>query len=176
MERGKASLRSEKDPCRLNQLEGKMSHPDMFNDIISFHSKFQLPVMEFPSFSSEEIMEFRIKFLQEEVWEFISAYKDKNVVDAFDALIDLVYVALGTARMMNLPWDEGWKIVHAANMSKLRVERKELSSRGSIYDVVKPEGFVKPEMMLQALLLRVEYELRIVKQKNYTPPPVAEEL
>lgn len=142
---------------------------DMFYDITQFHQKFDLPVPTVPSFASEEIMEFRMKFLREELDEFVEAYKGENLVKAFDALIDLVYVALGTARMMNLPFDKGWAVVHQANMRKVRARHTSQSKRNTLFDVVKPVGWVSPEMMLQSILLKYEYEQRAKGIKKFPP-------
>jgi len=64
----------------------------------------------------------------------------------FDGLIDLNYVSYGFAWLTNLPYPEGWNRVHAANMTKVRCERPEDSKRGTTFDVIKPEGFVKPTL------------------------------
>ena len=42
--------------------------------------------------------------------------------DHYDALIDLTYVAMGTAYMMGLPWQDLWDEVQRANMSKVRAK------------------------------------------------------
>lgn len=62
----------------------------------------------------------------------------------FDALIDLAYVVLGTAHLQGFDFEEGWRRVHAANMSKVRARRKSDSKRKSKFDVVKPEGWQAP--------------------------------
>ena len=125
----------------------------MWEDIIAFHDKFGIPVADVPTVElPEELMYFRIKFLQEEVDEFIEAVDAKDDVRAFDALIDLVYVALGTARICNFPWSQGWDIVHNANMKKVRALRKEESKRGTTYDVVKPKGWESPDPKIASLL------------------------
>jgi predicted HAD superfamily Cof-like phosphohydrolase len=69
-----------------------------------------------------------------------------NLEEYFDGLIDLVYVALGAAYLSGLPFDEGFKRVHEANMKKVRALRQEDSKRGSTYDIVKPAGFVAPTL------------------------------
>lgn len=137
-------------------IGGSMS-TDMFDDIKRFHQKFNLPGREIPGFLEPELLDFRKKFLQEELNEFADACELNDLVRAFDALIDLVYVALGTAWLMNMPFDEGWAVVHAANMRKVRANRPEDSKRGSTYDVVKPAGWIPPEMMLQSILFRKIY-------------------
>ncbi len=63
-----------------------------------------------------------------------------------DALVDLMYVLLGTSYLQGFDLKEAWNRVHAANMTKIRTERADDSKRGSVYDVVKPEGFRPPDL------------------------------
>lgn len=122
-------------------------------DISDFHDKFGLsPGSSEPKFLPIEVMDFRIKFLYEELSELERAYADFDLAGALDALVDLVYVALGTSHMMALPFEEAWDLVQAANMKKIRVKRSEDSKRGSIFDVMKPEGWEPPD--LESLLAK----------------------
>lgn len=136
---------------------------DMWDDIKEFHTKFLLPQEEIPNFANDEMMAFRVKFLREELQEFEDAFKGGDLQGGFDALIDLVYVAMGTAYIMNMPWDKGWEHVQRANMDKMRVKKAEDSKRSSTYDVVKPEGWIGPERMLLAEMLMHEHKLLVEK-------------
>lgn len=133
---------------------------NLHRDVCEFHKKFEIPIEKYPAFPSKELLEFRMKFLREEVDEFGEAVRNDDIVKAFDALIDAVYVAIGTAVIMNLPFEQGWNIVHSANMTKIRAKNASQSKRGTAFDVVKPEGWVPPDMMLHSLLLKHEYELK----------------
>lgn len=124
------------------------------DDVHEFHTKFQLPKSLWPGFPTDDALtKFRIAFLKEEIMEFEHACEKKDLTEAFDALIDLIYVALGTSEFFNLPFQEGWDIVHAANMKKIRVYKESDSKRGSIYDIKKPEGWVSPNDDLRKLIL-----------------------
>lgn len=120
----------------------------MFNDVKEFHSKFELKSEEAkePSLLSGEMSTFRIKFLKEELTEYINSAKTGDLEGCFDALIDLVYVALGTAAFHGFPFEEGWKEVHKSNMQKIRVKNIDNSKRKSQYDVVKPKGWQHPNL------------------------------
>ena len=120
----------------------------MFKDIVDFHEKFEIPKLDKPGFPSNEMMQFRLAFLAEELEEFSMANKANDIEGVFDALIDLVYVALGTAVIMGLPWNEGWKLVHEANMKKIKAQSKEHSKRNNIHDVVKPHGWESPNLSI----------------------------
>lgn len=115
-------------------------------DIKDFHEKFCLPSAKFPMLLHDELFTFRYKFLQEELDEFVDAHKRNDLHDAADALVDLVYVALGTAYLMGIPFDKCWNAVHVANMLKIRAKTVDDSKRSSTYDVVKPEGWQKPDL------------------------------
>ena len=77
---------------------------EMWNDIEEFHQEFCLPQADEPAVELNEhpdIMDFRVRFLDEELAEFKDALKEGDRVKAFDALMDLTYVAMGTAYIMN---------------------------------------------------------------------------
>lgn len=116
-----------------------------FHDIVEFHVHFDLNYEGPPRILDADLLDFRTKFMQEELEEFTLACFNDDLCKAADALVDLVYVALGTAFMMGVPWESCWDNVHAANMKKVRALRAGDSKRGSAYDVVKPAGWQAPD-------------------------------
>jgi predicted HAD superfamily Cof-like phosphohydrolase len=119
---------------------------DLFNMVAAFHEKFELTPTPGPDFPIAEIAKLKNVHLQEELDEIKKALDEGNLEDYFDGLIDLVYVALGAAYLGRLPFNEGFRRVHEANMKKVRALRQEDSKRGSTYDIVKPAGFVAPTL------------------------------
>lgn len=124
-----------------------------FDDVGLFHSKFGLPFVDTPQNIAgprevdEELMRFRIKFMREELQEFEDAYATGDEAGMFDALLDLVYVAMGTAHLRGYPWKSGWDEVQRANMTKERAAPDGSNSkRGSSWDVVKPDGWTPPRI------------------------------
>lgn len=117
-----------------------------FYDVEDFHIKFGLPAPAEVRWQSKEWNSFRLKFMREEIDEYEEALKEKNFEKAFDALIDLVYVALGTAVAHGFPWQRGWDRVHMANMKKIRAHVASDSKRGTAYDVIKPVGWQPPDL------------------------------
>lgn len=118
-----------------------------YNDVLDFHKKFEVPLAPYTKLLEGEALEFRLKFLQEELDEFKKAHDEGNLEDAIDALIDLQYVLHGTAQMMGITpeqWSEHWDVVQNANMSKVRASHAGESKRGTSLDVVKPSGWVAP--------------------------------
>jgi predicted HAD superfamily Cof-like phosphohydrolase len=123
---------------------------DMFNnfldDISKFHEKYELEYMEGPRFLPLDLHTFRTKFMQEELDEYSSARSDSNLAGQLDALVDILYVAIGTAYQHGFDLAEAWRRVHEANMQKVRVQKFQDSTRGSLFDVVKPPGWVPPNL------------------------------
>ena len=115
-----------------------------FELVKDFAMKFGLTYEGPPRPLPPDLSKFRRAFLEEEFVEYCeSAYED-NLEGQLDALVDLVYVALGTAALHGFDFDEAFRRVHAANMQKVRAERTDQSKRGSTFDVVKPNGWKVP--------------------------------
>ena len=119
-------------------------HDKFLQDIKDFHVKFGLEYIGPPRELKQKASLFRQHFMQEELDEYHNAVRAGDLAEQFDALIDLVYVALGTAYMQGLPFEPGWDRVHYANMLKVRVTGAGMSKRDSDLDVGKPSGWVPP--------------------------------
>lgn len=117
---------------RLNMTE--------FTHVKRFHQKFGLITNGVPVHLTRRKLNERIEFLQEELDEFQAACVLQDLDGQADALIDLVYVAKGTAVMLGLPWEALWDDVHRANMEKVRG----VSHRGHAVDCVKPPYWTPP--------------------------------
>lgn len=131
---------------------------DPVQDIVDFHTKFEQqyngPARPLP----DELQHFRLKFLEEELEEYVDYVRmlrlskpdvpAKGLEGAFDGLIDLVYVALGTAYLHGFDFREGWRRVHEANMKKVLAnpEGDDRSHRDAKFDIVKPEGWTPPSL------------------------------
>ena len=128
----------------------------MIGNVAEFHEKFGLPMGTVDHLMpSEHTQNFRIKFLREELDELVEALDNDDRVAMFDALLDLVYVAYGTALFAGInpaQWAAGMHAVHTANMAKVRVESATDSKRGSAFDVRKPNDWVGPEARLKEIL------------------------
>lgn len=185
-----------------------------FDSVGAFHAKFGLPVSDGVAKEiSEELRDFRLRFLLEELEELAEGYglelswdlqpkimpcphckggretpkceccngaaaveKIQDLPKIADALVDLVYVALGTGHMHGLPWAKLFAEVQRANATKERCgidhkfedrghpvdldscdcdgcgrPRIEHSLRGSAHDVIKPEGW-RPPAIIETLM------------------------
>lgn len=125
---------------------------DMEADVKELFKKFSILVAEKPRPLGLPLLEERYKFLAEELAEFWSACHDGDFPGQADALIDLVYVAIGTGVLMGLPWKVLWDDVQRANMAKERG----IGKRGNKVDLVKPKNWVPPQTEL--ILLEASYD------------------
>lgn len=124
-----------------------------FKDVREFHQKFNFMVHDVPVHLTKRKLLERARFMQEELNEFIKAVEMQDLAEQADALIDLVYVAKGTAVQLGLPWKQLWDDVHRANMAKVRGVGK----RGNLVDAIKPPGWVGP--LTTTLLIQAGYEM-----------------
>lgn len=109
-----------------------------FDDIKDFHDKFGLSAEPVPHTLDPEEQQFRIKCLYEELQEYERAVTDFDLPEQLDALIDLVYFAMGTAHRCGFPWNHGWQRVQEANMTKV------MGPNG--VEIVKPVGWQAPDL------------------------------
>lgn len=138
----------------------KKSAVDFAADIAAFHEKFELEYKGKPRILPGDLAQFRMGFIQEEFSEYhgslvgaansivegdpegVQVYLEK----ALDALVDLVYVIMGTSYLHGFDFNEAWRRVHQANMAKIKTPSASMSKRDSPYDVIKPEGWVAPDL------------------------------
>lgn len=109
-------------------------------DIINSHIPEELQSL------SVERSRDKVTHLQEELEEFESA---EHWADEADALVDLIYVALGALVEMGISPGSVFNAVHQANMAKvsgIKPERPDAQ-----YDAIKPEGWVPPDIKAAAI-------------------------
>jgi predicted HAD superfamily Cof-like phosphohydrolase len=136
---------------------------DFVGDIAEFHQRFGLEYLGKPRLLPDDVQLFRFKFLHEELEEYRTAVDQGrnrltpdipqlqlshdvtgDLEHSLDALVDLVYVAIGTAYLHGFDFREAWRRVHKANMVKVRARDASESKRGSTIDVIKPPGWRAP--------------------------------
>jgi len=119
---------------------------DILKEIDNFHKKYGFEKNEKIDIpNNSELINFRTAFLMEELAEYTNAITKKDAAGALDALVDIVYIALGTAWLFNLPFEKAWTEVQKANMSKIRAKDK-TGKRGTKFDVVKPKDWKAPNI------------------------------
>lgn len=83
---------------------------------------------------------FMVNTCEEEIYEFKKAYEEKDYGEMIDALIDLIYFALGHLYRMGAPFEKAFDEVHKANMRK----NGGSTDRGQ-QDAKKPEDWQAPD-------------------------------
>jgi predicted HAD superfamily Cof-like phosphohydrolase len=122
-----------------------MNQQSFFQDVVDFHEKFKIDLPVCPQPLKRDLYDFRVKFMFEELIEFVEAWALADLAQQADALVDLVYVVLGTAAMMGIPFEECWREVHDANMAK-RLSNSNDPNRRHKLDIVKPVGWEPPDI------------------------------
>ena len=132
----------------------------MLGDVEEFQKQvLGLETPDTPQLLVEHRFQFAKKFLQEELHEFEVAQKDGDLPESVDALIDLIYVALGRLVEMGVPPGPVFDEVHQKNMLKYKGETK----RGHKTDAAKPADWTPPD---HSWLLKVTAEdLKALKDK-----------
>lgn len=116
-----------------------------FQKVKDFMDHFSLPRGEKPRIVDSKEFQFRLQLIMEETMELLDAHRKKNLGDFADALGDLLYVTYGLAVVAGIDIDRVMEAIHAANMKKERA-RGTNNKRGSKTDVVKPHGWMPPDI------------------------------
>ena len=111
-----------------------------FRQVKEFHKAFNCPYRETPGLLSDGEAKRRAGFMLEEIREFTEA---DNIYDQADAMIDLIYFALGTLVEMGVKPKNLFDIVHNANMGKLWEDGRP-RHREDDRKVIKPENWQDP--------------------------------
>ena len=113
------------------------------HDIMMMHEKYGVfeKVQAFDKEKLNKFLEFRIKFLEEEMNELSAA---KTADDVVDALIDLCVVAIGTLDLFDVDARLAWDRVHEANMDKQVGIKESRPNPLGLPDLIKPEGWTAP--------------------------------
>lgn len=104
-----------------------------------FQMKFGHPYRDTPKLLDDDRVGKRYNWMLEEINEFKEA---NDIYEQADAMIDLIYFALGTLVEMGVKPDKIFEIVHTANMDKLWSDGKpHYNGEGK---TIKPEGWQDP--------------------------------
>lgn len=112
-------------------------------DMKQMHDKFGVRkvVEKFDAEKLAKFLEFRVKFLQEELDELKTA---DNADDVVDALIDLCVVAIGTLDLYQVNAHDSWNRVWVSNMNKEVGVKASRPNPLGLPDLIKPEGWIAP--------------------------------
>lgn len=116
-----------------------------------FNSAMGVQITNTPHLSI--LSDLRYDLMKEEVDEYLTATKENDIVGVLDALVDQLYILLGTVCVHGLQdvFEEAFKLVHENNMTKLDEDGNPIiNGKNGVVDLDKPMG-------------------KILKPKNYTP-------
>lgn len=125
-----------------------------WRDVLEFQKAFGHPVADRPCALSPERAQKRYKWMKEEIDEFLEAGGD--IVEQADAMIDVMYFALGTLVEMGIKPDRLFEIVHRANMNKLWADGKPHYNEDG--KTIKPDTWRDPHQELERAIKGFCYE------------------
>jgi len=103
---------------------------------------------------SKELRNWFVDAINEELEEYSQAWLNQDLIGQVDAIIDLMYFAIGRLQQMGLTREQArdcFMAVHTANMTKKRGAQ---AKRGNLEaDAIKPAEWVAPEERLRKILL-----------------------
>jgi predicted HAD superfamily Cof-like phosphohydrolase len=122
---------------------------DWVEDISTMHFKYGVHEWLRKNGNNKELMrqflEFRLKFLEEELNETRAAViMDENPEEVVDGLIDLCVVAIGTLDAFGIDAHKAWDEVLKANMAKEPGVKESRPNPLGLPDLIKPEGWEAP--------------------------------
>jgi predicted HAD superfamily Cof-like phosphohydrolase len=114
-----------------------------YEKVRDFHIRFGAPYADSPRLLERDRVEKRSDWMREEIDELGEA---KDVYDQADAMIDLIYFALGTLVEMGVQPDQLFDIVHEANMAKLFEDGAGRANQST--KIIKPPNWEDPKPKL----------------------------
>jgi len=113
-----------------------------------FHEKFGHPAPAIPTMIDGKRARSRGTWMLEETAEFLTA---DNIYEQADAMIDLIYFALGTLVEMGVEPEELFNVVQQANMGKLWEDGKPRYNKKD-GKVIKPDNWEDPKPKIKTLI------------------------
>ena len=111
-----------------------------------FHEVYECIIQESPQFPKKDIQKLREKLIAEELEEFRKANENEDMVEATDALVDLLYVVYGAAISYGLEdvLEAAFDEVHESNMSKLDADGNPILREDG--KILKGENYFSPDL------------------------------
>ncbi len=115
-----------------------------FNSVKKFMETFGQEVKIKSSFPSDKIVKLRYDLIKEELDEFESAIKERNLKEVADALTDILYVTYGAGHAFGIDLDKCFDEVQRSNMSKLGNDGKPIYNESG--KVMKGPNYFQPDL------------------------------
>ena len=117
------------------------------DSVKEFNQASRFPISDKPVKLTKNRVALRVRWMLEEIQEFLLA---RDISEQADAIADLIYQAMGVFVEMGVDGSKVFEIVHQSNMSKVRNDR-EIQYRED-GKVEKPDGWTSPEAQIRHLL------------------------
>lgn len=123
---------------------------DWVNDMRQMASKYKIQdaVNNLEKEQLRSFLNFRVRFIEEELNELKEATKPRIPIDReeiVDALIDICVVAIGTLDLFDIDAHKAWDEVLKANMNKEVGVKETRPNPMGLPDLIKPEGWEAPD-------------------------------
>lgn len=120
----------------------------MLDAVSDFQTKFKQGYAGPPRELPASVASLRKKLTLEEATELVLAIDRGELDEQLDANVDLLYVVLGNIVQLGMTdvFAEAFWRVHVANMNKVLTPSRHESKRDSQWDIVKPDGWTKPDL------------------------------
>ena len=118
----------------------------LLRKVAEFNKAFGIENQMLPTIPDQATLELRYKLALEELDEFKEAADKEDIVGMFDALIDQLYILLGTVHScgMGIALEDGFYEVHRSNMTKLDKDGKPVYREDG--KVIKSERYDPPNL------------------------------
>lgn len=120
-----------------------------------FHAAFDLPLATEPRLLAMDRLRVRSTWMREELNELEAA---ASIAEQADALVDLLYLLVGTLVEMGLAPGKVFELVHDANMRKRWPDG--IGRTDDKGKVLKPPGWISPDPAIDAYVQEVSLERR----------------
>jgi Uncharacterized protein conserved in bacteria len=139
----------------MDHYENALAPPiHMVDQVIEFNrTALNLEPREIGLLSEKEL-EYAMKAIKEEMYEFKEAHDQQDLIGAVDAIFDKIYFGIGFLYRMGLnakQIKEGFAAVHHCNMAKKVGVQHKRGGEG-VVDAIKPEGWTGPEERIAQIL------------------------
>ena len=131
-----------------------------FQKVKKFMETFGQEVKNKPSFSTERINDLRYNLIKEELEEFRLAIDRKDLLEAADALTDILYVTYGSGHAFGIDLDKCFEEVQNSNMNKLGKDGKPIYNESG--KVMKGPNYFKPNLSKFIKWFYNQYGFRIL--------------
>lgn len=91
----------------------------------------------------KQLAELYMDLITEEYKETLEAFNEDDLVGIADGLADMVWVIMGLANVLGIPFDDVWREVKNSNMSKC-VDGKVIKNEAG--KVMKPDTYFPPNI------------------------------